>query len=44
MRIDLKPVKDSIKQLPAATTGPILGWTKTTYVTFTPFCEPIDDE
>lgn len=40
--IDLKEVKDRIKQLPATTTGNILGLTKTTYVTFTPFCEPDD--
>jgi hypothetical protein len=44
VRIDLKEVKDCIKQLPATTTGKILGWTKTTYVTFTPFLEPIDAE
>lgn len=44
--IDFKTVKVRIKDLPATTTNKILGWThtKTTYVTFTPFCEPIDDE
>ena len=46
VRIDFKVVKDRIKQLPVSTTGRILGLThtKTTYVTFTPFCEPIDDQ
>jgi class 3 adenylate cyclase len=46
VRIDLKDVKDQIKQLPATTMGKILGWThtKTTYVTFTPHIEPIGDE
>ena len=43
VQIDLKTVKDHINQLPATTTGKILGLTKTTYVTFTPFCEPIDE-
>ena len=42
--INLKEVKNRIKQLPASTTGKILGLTKTTYVTFTPFCEPIHGE
>ena len=44
--IDFKAIKDRIKKLPATTTSKILGWThtKTTYVTFTPFLEPIDDE
>jgi len=46
VRIDFKVVKDRIKQLPVTTTSKILGLThtKTTYVTFTPYCEPIDDE
>ena len=38
--IDLKLVKERLKHLPATTTGKVLGFTKTTYVTFTPFCEP----
>jgi hypothetical protein len=44
--IEFKAVKDRIKQIPASTTSKILGFThtKTTYVTFTPFLEPIDDE
>lgn len=42
--IDFKEVKNQIKQLPATTTGKILGLSKTTYVTFTPFCEPIDEK
>ena len=43
--IDFKNVKDRIKQLPATTTSKISDLhTKTTYVTFTPFCEPDDDE
>jgi class 3 adenylate cyclase len=44
--IDFKRVKERIKRLPETTTGKILGFThtKTTYVTFTPFCAPIDDE
>jgi len=44
VQIELKQVKDRIKQLPATTTGKILGIAKKTYVTFTPFCEPDDDE
>lgn len=42
--VDLKSVNDRIKTLPATTTGKILGLTKTTYVTFTPFCEPSADD
>jgi class 3 adenylate cyclase len=42
--VDLKSLQDQIKTLPATTIGKILGWTKTTYVTFTPFCEPSADE
>lgn len=44
--IDFKRVTERIKQLPETTTGKILGFThtKTTYVTFTPFCAPIDEE
>lgn len=44
--IDFKVVKDQIKQLPPTTTSKVLGFThtKTTYVTFTPFLETIDDE
>jgi hypothetical protein len=39
--IDLKLVKERLKHLPATTSGKVLGFTntKTTYVTFTPFCE-----
>jgi class 3 adenylate cyclase len=44
VQIELKQVKDRIKQLPATTTGKLLGITKKTYVTFTPFCEPDDDD
>jgi class 3 adenylate cyclase len=46
VQIVLKDVKDQTKMLPAATTCKILGFnsTKTTYVTFTPFCEPIEDQ
>jgi hypothetical protein len=42
--IPFKTVKERIKELPATTTSKILGWThtKTTYVTFTPFCEAFD--
>lgn len=44
--IDFKAVKERIKQLPETTTSKILGFThtKTTYVTFTPFCEAMDEE
>lgn len=44
--IEFKAVKGRIKQLPETTTSKILGFThtKTTYVTFTPFCEPMDEE
>jgi hypothetical protein len=44
--IDFKAVKDRIKRLPETTTSKILGFThtKTTYVTFISFCEPMDDE
>jgi class 3 adenylate cyclase len=46
VQIDLKDVKNNINMLPATTTSKILGFahTKTTYVTFTPFCEPIEEE
>lgn len=39
--IDFRPVKEKLKHLPATTTGKVLGFTKTktTSVTFTPFCE-----
>jgi class 3 adenylate cyclase len=41
VRIDLKRVKEHVQNLPQTTTGKVLGFThtKTTYVTFTPFCE-----
>ncbi len=41
VRIDLKRVQEHVKNLPETTTGKVLGFThtKTTYVTFTPFCE-----
>ena len=44
--IDFKVVKERIKQLPETTTSKILGFahTNTTYVTFTPFCEHMDDQ
>jgi class 3 adenylate cyclase len=44
VRIDLKRVKEHVKNLPETTTGKVLGFThtKTTYVTFTPFCERRD--
>jgi class 3 adenylate cyclase len=46
VRIDFRTVKERIKQLPEARTDKILGfaYTKTTYVTFTPFCEPMQAE
>ena len=42
--IDFKEVKERIKHLPETTTSKILGFAhaKTTYVTFTPFCEAFD--
>lgn len=45
VRIDLKRVKGRVMNLPETTTGKVLGFTqtKTTYVTFTPFCERRDD-
>lgn len=43
VRIDMKSVKERIRGLPATTTGKILGLTKKTDVTFTPFCEAADD-
>ena len=46
VRIDLKRVKERVKNLPETTTGKVLGFThtKTTYVTFTPFCERRDGQ
>jgi len=43
VRIDLKRVKEHVKDLPVSTTGKVLGFsvTKITYVTFTPFCERV---
>jgi class 3 adenylate cyclase len=44
VRIDLKRVKEHVKDLPETTTGKVLGFTHTkiTYVTFAPFCERRD--
>jgi len=41
--IPLASVRNSLKGIPAMTTSRILGLTKTTYVSFTPFCGPIDE-
>jgi len=44
VQVDLQSVKDQTKTMPATTTSKVLGWTKTTRVTFTPFCGPLDED
>ena len=42
VQINLSAAKKAIQDMPPSTTV-IFGLTKTTYITFTPFCEPMDD-
>ena len=46
VRIDFKRIRQRVRNLPVTTTGKVLGLahTKTTYVTFTPFCERATNE
>jgi class 3 adenylate cyclase len=41
--VPFKEVQAALKDVPATTTSKILGMTKTTFVTFTPFCAPKDE-
>lgn len=43
VRISMKRVIASLQDIPATTTSKILGITKKTWVTFTPFCMPAED-